>query len=234
MYAVSFIYYNLILHCFPFLSFYGKFCLSPRTMEFFTVTTVDNWLFHQTYRFPYHPRVWPVVQIAVTIGNSIRSLRIFTIWRVSGWQRSMRKPPQMRIQNGPPFIIDCSSPGRVLREGVFHKFSDIYTPHPKTAPDMGMLNIYFLSRQTLQCWGVRPCPSDPRLGVGGCCVFSWTFTLRHGDRTPHWRRFCILHVEHPRLVPPLKKRQLGTCMCFDDVYVKTIIILYLNTDKDIV
>ena len=77
MYAVSFIYYNLISHCFPFLSFYGKFCLSPRTMEFFTVTTVDNWLFHQTYRFPYHPRVWPVVQIAVTIGNSIRSLRIF-------------------------------------------------------------------------------------------------------------------------------------------------------------
>ena len=41
----------------------------------------------------------------------------------------------MRIQNRPRFIIDLYSPGGGLRGGVFHKCSDIYTPHPKTTPD---------------------------------------------------------------------------------------------------
>ena len=61
-------------------------------MDFFTVTTVDDWLFHSNF-LPYHPRVWPVVQIAVIIGNSNPSLRIFTICRVVGWKRSIRRPP---------------------------------------------------------------------------------------------------------------------------------------------
>ena len=106
--------------------------LSPRTMDFFTVTTVNNCLFHQTYWFTYCPRVWPIVHIAVTIGNSISSLCVFTMWQVAGWQRSMRKPPHIRMQNGPPFTIDRSSPGGDLRGGVFHKCSNIYIPpHPK-------------------------------------------------------------------------------------------------------
>ena len=51
---------------------------------FLTVTTIDDCLFHGTYRFTHCPRVGPLVRIAVTIGNSIPSLRIFTIWRVAG------------------------------------------------------------------------------------------------------------------------------------------------------
>ena len=87
----------------------------------------------------------------------------------------------MRIQNGPPIIIDSLSPGGILQEGVFHKFSNIYTPHPKTALDQGMLNIYFPSWETYQCWGARPLLSDPRFGVGVCSVVSWTRILRHRD-----------------------------------------------------
>ena len=165
---------------------------SPRTRFFFTVTTFEDWLFHRTYQFLYHTRVRPFVQISVTIRSSIPGLCIFTIWRVVGWQRSMRRPPRMRMQNGPPFIIDRSSPGGVLRYGVFHKFSNIYTPQPKTAPDQGMLNRYFPSRETPQRWIACPCSSDLRLGVGGCCVVSLTHTLRHGDiKTPPKTTFYI-------------------------------------------
>ena len=74
---------------------------------------------------------------------------------VAGWKRSTRKPPWTRMQYGPPFIIDRLSPGGVLREGAFHKFFDIYTPHPKTAPDQGMLNRYFPLRETPQRLGTR-------------------------------------------------------------------------------
>ena len=130
-----------------FSSFQGKFIFLQGQWLFFAVTTIDDWLFHQTYWFPYHQQVWPVIIISVTIGNSIPSLFIFTIWRVEGWQLYMRRPPWMRMQNVPPFIIDRSSPGGVLREGEFHKCSDIYTPHPKTAPDQGMLKWYFPSRE---------------------------------------------------------------------------------------
>ena len=78
----------------------------------------------------------------------------------------------MIIQNGPPFIIVRFSPGGVLLEEVFHKCSDIYMPHPKTAPDKGMLNRYFPSWERPQRQGARPCPNEPQIGVGGCCVVS--------------------------------------------------------------
>ena len=55
----------------------------------------------------------------------------------------------------PPFIIDSSSTGGVSREGVFHKCSNIYTPHPKTAPDQRMLNRYFPSQETPQRFGTH-------------------------------------------------------------------------------
>ena len=80
---------------------------------------------------------------------------ILTIWRVAGCQWFMRTPPQMRMQYGPPLIIDNSSPGGVSQEGVFHKCSDIYTPNPKTSPDQGMLNRYLPSRETPQSLGTR-------------------------------------------------------------------------------
>ena len=42
---------------------------------------------------PYHPSVWPIVQITVIIGHSNPSLCIFAIWQVTGWQWSIRRPP---------------------------------------------------------------------------------------------------------------------------------------------
>ena len=89
MYAVSFIHSNSSPHFFLFKYFQGKFFSLQGQWNFFTITTVDNCLFHRTYRFPYRPQVWPLVRIAVTIGNSIPSPRIFTIQKVAGWQRSM-------------------------------------------------------------------------------------------------------------------------------------------------
>ena len=137
-------------------------------MASFAVTTVNDCIFRQNYWFPYLPQVRPLVWIAVTIGNSIPSLRIFIIWKVAGWQQYTRRPPRMRMQNGPPFIINLSSPGGGLQGEVFQKFSDIYTPTPKTAPDQGMINRYLPSWETPRRWRARACPSDPRLGGGGC------------------------------------------------------------------
>ena len=137
MYAVSFIYLNLSPHCFPFSSSQGKFSLPPRTMEFITVITVDDCLFHVVYRFPHRPRVWPIVWIAVTAGNATPSLCIFTIWRLSGSQRSLWRTPRTRMQNGPPFIINCLYPGGGSQGRVFHKCSNKYTPPPTPPPDWG-------------------------------------------------------------------------------------------------
>ena len=151
MYAVLFIYSNLSPHCFPFSFFQGKFYLSPRKMVFFTVIAVNDWIFNRIYRFSHRPRVWQLVWIAVTIRNSIPNLHIFIIWRIAGWQRFIRRPPWIRMWNGPPFIIDLLSPGGRSRGGEFHKCSDIYTPPPlKTTPYRGMLKRYFPSWTTPQ------------------------------------------------------------------------------------
>ena len=112
---------------FSFFMLSRQVFLSPRKWLFFAV---NECLFHGIFRFPHCPRVWALVQIAVTIGNSIPSLFIFTICWVAGWQRSMWKPPQIIMQNGPPFIIDRSSPGGGSWGGVFQKFSIIYIPPP--------------------------------------------------------------------------------------------------------
>ena len=164
--------------------------------------------------------MWPLVRISVTVGNSIPSHIIFTIWRVTGWQRSMRRPPRMRTQNGPPFIIDRSSPGGGSRGGVFHKCSNIYTPHPKTAPDQGILNIYFPSRETPRCWRERACLIDPRLGGGGWGVVSWTRMLWHGDSNtpPKTTLYITCGTSPTRSVPP--KIRLSPGICWDDAYVK--------------
>ena len=41
---------------------------------------------------PYHPWVWPVIQISVIIGHSHPIPFIFAICRVVGWQQSIRRP----------------------------------------------------------------------------------------------------------------------------------------------
>ena len=78
---------------FLFSFFKGKFVSLQVQWLFFTVTTVDNWLFLYIFLLPYYPRVWPVVQISVIIGNSNSSLHIFTVLRLVGWKLSTRRPP---------------------------------------------------------------------------------------------------------------------------------------------
>ena len=201
MYAVSFIYLNLSKQCFPFPPIQGNFFSLQRKWAFSTVTTVDDCIFHRTYQFPYHPQVWPLVHISVTIGNSIPSLRILTIWWVTCWKRSMRRPPRMRMQNGPPSVIDRSSPGGGSRGGLFHKCSDIYAPHPKTAPYQGMLNRYFPWQETPRRCRVCTCPSDPQLGGGGWGVLTWTRTLQHRDSNTKQKKnlytTCRTSLMHP-------------------------------------
>ena len=149
--------------------------------------------------------MWPLVRIDVTIRNSIPILRIFTIWRVAGWQRSIMRPSEMRMQNGPPFIIDCLSLGGGSRGGVFNKCSDIYTPTPKTDPDQGMLNRYFPSRETPRRWHTRTCPIDPRLGVGVRVLYLERVCCDTGTVTPHQNRLCILYADHHWHAPPAPK-----------------------------
>ena len=205
MYPVSFIYSNLSPHCFPFSSIQGKFFLSPRTMEFFTVTTVKGCIFHRNYQFPYHPRVWPLVWIAITIGNSIPSLRIFTIWRVKGWQRSMRRPPWMRMKNGPPFIIDTLvSRGRHARGGVPQIIWYIYAP-PQNRPKSGdAKHILPLTGDAAALAGAHA-RVIPNWGVGVGVLYLERVHWNTGTVKSHRRRLCILHAEYTQHATPPKK-----------------------------
>ena len=125
----------------------------------------------------------------------------------------MRRPPRTIMQNVPPFITNRSSPGGGLRGGVFHKCSDIYTPHPKTAPYQGMLNIYFLSRETPRPWRVHVCLSDPLLGGGGWVLSPERVRCNTGTVTPHRRRLCVLNAEHPQCsLPPKKDGWVPVCV----------------------
>ena len=211
MYAVSFMYSSLSPHCFPFSSFQGKFCVSPSTMAPFSVTAADAFLFHGIYQFPHLPRVWPLVRIAVTIGNSIPSLSIFTIWRVAGWQRSMRRPPWTTIQNGPPFIIESLvSRRRLARGSVPQMFRYIYA-QPQKRPGSGyakhilplMADAAALARTRMPEWSP----------IGGWGVVSWTRTLWHGDsNTPSNTTLYITCRTSPTRADPQKIR-LGPGMC---------------------
>ena len=176
--------------------------LSPSTMAFFTVITVGDCLFHQTYQFPHHPRVWPLVQIAVTIKSSIPSLRIFTIWRVAGWQQPMRRPPLLRIQNGPPFIIDRLSPGGGSRGGVFHEFSNIYTPPPKP-PQIRECQIDTSPHGRNRGVGARAhARVIPNLRVGVGVLSLERVRCDTGTVITHGKRQSILYAEHPQRAPP--------------------------------
>ena len=161
---------------------------SPRTMAFFIITTVDNWLFHRTYWFPYHPWVWPLVRIAVPVGNSIPSLGLFTVYGWQGGSSTWGGLPEWECKTDHhSLLIAC--PHGAARERECSTNDPIYTTHPKTAPYQNMLNRYFPSQETPQRWHARPCPRDPRLGVG---VVSWTRTMRHRDNnTPPKTTFYI-------------------------------------------
>ena len=117
MYVVSLIHSNLSPNYFPFKSI---FFLSPRKIAFFVVTTVDDC-------FPWYLLISSLPTSVTTCSDCCYRQQFnpdpyfFTIWHVSGWQRSMRRPPQMIIQNGPPFIIVRLSPGGGLGGGVFQK-----------------------------------------------------------------------------------------------------------------
>ena len=172
MYAVSFIYYNLSSHFFPFSSLQGNLFLSPRTMDFF-------------HRYHHRQLTFPSI-LSISLSPMSVTTRLDCCYHrqlnpkpsyfhhfVDGRVAVLHEEASLNeIQNGPPLIIDHPSPGGGSREGVLHKCSDIYTPHPKTAPDQGVIIIYSPSRETPQCWCARSFLSDPRLGGGGCCVAS--------------------------------------------------------------
>ena len=75
---------NLSPHCFIYLSYQGKFFSLQGQWTLFTVTTVDDCLFCGFNQFSPCLRVWPLVRIAVTIGNSIPNLCIITIRQGAG------------------------------------------------------------------------------------------------------------------------------------------------------
>ena len=154
-------------------------------MAFFTITTVNDCAFRQTYQFNYCPRVWPLLWIAVTIGNSIPSLCTFTIWRVAGWPLSMRSHPRTRMQNGPPSIIDHSSPAGGSRGGVFQKCSNIYTPPPKPPKIRGCYTDNFPHRRRRSVGALAHAWVIPNWGVGVGGVSLEGIRCDTGTVTPH-------------------------------------------------
>ena len=153
-----------------FFSFQGQ-------RPFSTVTTVDDFIFHGIFRFPHRPRVWPLVWIAVTIRNSIPHLRIFTIRKVVGWQRSMMRPPQMRMQNGPPFIINCSSSRSSSGGVVFHKCSDIYKPPtPSILGDTKQILPLTGDTTALACTRIPNLSVMGGFGLGVCLLNTYAAT----------------------------------------------------------
>ena len=74
----------------------------------------------------------------------------------------------MRIQHGPPFIIDCLSPGGSLQGGVFRKCSNIYKPPQNKCPRSVDSNQRLPLMGTPRYWLVYTCViPDLGLGVGG-------------------------------------------------------------------
>ena len=232
MYVVSFIYSNLSLHCFTFSSFQGKFFLSPRTMDLFHLYHPRQLSFPSNLLIPYCLRVRPLVWIDVTIGNSIPSVCIFTIWRVAGWKRSMRRPPQIIMQNGPPFIIARSSEGGGLQGGVFNKFSNIYSPPTQKRPSSGddkhilPLTGDAVALARAHAWLI------PDWGVGVRVLSLESVCCNKGIATTHQKRLFILHAEHPRRAPTQKNTVrswyvLGWCLCQYKMY-GTIILTTIS------
>ena len=172
VYAVPFIYLNLSTHFSLFHPFNASFFSLQGKWSFFTVITLENFLYLLTYQLTYLPRVWPLVRIAVIISNSIPSLRILTIWRVAGW------PPQMKMKNGPSFVFNRLSPGGKSQGGFFQKCCDIHTPPPKHTPDCGMINRYFPSQETARLWHTRMPEWSliGGLGLRGCLFNAYTLT----------------------------------------------------------
>ena len=91
----------------------GLFSPLPPSMIFFSMGLIDFLIAHECdHSF--------VLLLPSAIQSQAFVFSPFGGWqggKVAGWQRSKSMPPRMRIQNGPPFIIYCSSPGDGSRGG---------------------------------------------------------------------------------------------------------------------
>ena len=155
MYAVLFIYQNLSPHCYPFHSFKVSFSLSK-----------DNGLFHS-----YHRRIFSFPSnLSIYLSPMSVSTRSYRCYH----QKFNTRPSYFHHLGGGRVaaVHEEASPnynakrtviyhrslvprGRPARGSVPQMLRYIYAPPPKTAPDQGMLNIYFLSRETLRHWRAR-------------------------------------------------------------------------------
>ena len=154
MYAVSFIYSNLILHCFPFSSFQGKFfslqgqctfSLLPPSMVVFSITIIDFLIAHKCDH-----------SFGSLLPSEIQS-QAFVFSPFGGWQGG--SGPWGRLP-GREYKTDrySSSIARPLgdaREEECSKNAPIYTspttPH-NPPPYQGILNRYSPLQEILQCW----------------------------------------------------------------------------------
>ena len=154
---------------FLFNSFKAMFFLQGKLI-FFTVTNVDEWIFHQTYQFPYHPRVWPVVRIAVTIRNLIP---IHFLYHLVGDMLSAVQEKDFPNKNAKRTTIHHRSlvPWGVSREGVFHKCFDLPMSHPKNTSDQGMLTYNFPRGRRHSVW------ARMLYHVWLCLFHPWDLTL---------------------------------------------------------
>ena len=152
-------------------------------MDFLSIITVNDRMLHGFYWFPHLPQVSPLVHIAVPIGNSIPSLRIFTMWRVAGVAADNKEASPNENEKLTAIHRRSLVPrGRLARGGIPQMLQYIYAPSP---PDRGMLNRYLPSQYMPQRLRVCARPSNPWWGRGG--GVSWTCTLRHGDSKTPWK-----------------------------------------------
>ena len=159
---------------------------------FFTVTTVEDCLFHQTYWFYHHPQVWPLVWIAFTIVNSIPSLRIFTIWWVSVWQRSMRRPkPNENVKLTTIHHRSLSPRGRLASGSVPQIIRYIYAL-PQNLPRSGNCQTDTSPHKKHRSVGARTnVLLIPDWGVGVFVLSLELVRCDTGTVTPIQRQLCI-------------------------------------------
>ena len=222
MYSVSFIYSNLSLHCFPFLSFQGKFFF-PRSMAFFTITTVNDCVFHQTYQFTYCSQVWQILWIAVNIGNSISSLCISPF---GGWQGCSCPwggiPEQEWNMDRHPSSIIC--PQQAAREGECSRNDPIYIrPPPKPPKIRGCYTDIFPHRRRRGVGARAHAWVIPDWGVGVGGVSLERIRCDTGTVTPHRKHkiYYMRNIPDARRPPKNTVRSwyvLGWCLYQDKPY----------------
>ena len=154
MYAVSFIYSNSSRHCFPFSSFQDKFF-------FFK----DNGLFHR------YNRRWLSFPSKLLISLSPTSV---TTRSDSCYHQKFNPRPSYfhHLAGGRVAAVqEEASPDNITKRTAIHHRSLVPwglltrrsvqqmlryipppTPNPNPPPDRNIINRYFPSQETLQCW----------------------------------------------------------------------------------